>query len=287
VLGQATTGLRVGSAEWKRAIEERLEREEACQVIQLPLWPEPKRGTPNSFLRSALFAATKGTRRHMQEVTLASLNGITVKYTGQQLTQSDLDVWETLVHLARSQPLGQECVFTAHGILKKLGRCTGLKDHKWLHSAIIRLTACAVEITHDQRTYFGPLVEGGAKDERTRFYRVKLNRNLIRLFGDNHWTQLDWAQRQAMREKPLAQALHAFWSTHASPLPIKVATLHGLTGSNIKQLRDFKIKLKAALSCLVDVGFLSEFSFEPARDVGDIVRVRRVPRPLPSPLPRS
>ena len=26
---------------------------EATQVIQLPLWPEPKRGTPNSFIRSA------------------------------------------------------------------------------------------------------------------------------------------------------------------------------------------------------------------------------------------
>ena len=29
---------------------------EAAQLIQLPLWPEPKRGTPNSFIRSALFA---------------------------------------------------------------------------------------------------------------------------------------------------------------------------------------------------------------------------------------
>ena len=47
-----------------KAIDDKLARmkeisrqREAAQVIQLPLWPEPKRGTPNSFIRSALFAA--------------------------------------------------------------------------------------------------------------------------------------------------------------------------------------------------------------------------------------
>jgi hypothetical protein len=31
-----------------------------AEVIQLPLWPDPVRGAPNSFLRSALFAAIQG-----------------------------------------------------------------------------------------------------------------------------------------------------------------------------------------------------------------------------------
>ena len=38
-------------------IMEKTRQREAKQPIQLPLWPEPKRGTPNSFIRSALFAA--------------------------------------------------------------------------------------------------------------------------------------------------------------------------------------------------------------------------------------
>jgi hypothetical protein len=29
----------------------------SARVVQLPFWPEPVRGTPNSFLRSALFSA--------------------------------------------------------------------------------------------------------------------------------------------------------------------------------------------------------------------------------------
>ena len=31
-----------------------------AKVVQLPLWPEPVRGVPNSVLRSALFGAAAG-----------------------------------------------------------------------------------------------------------------------------------------------------------------------------------------------------------------------------------
>ncbi len=47
-------------------------------VVQLPLWPEPKRGAPNSFIRSALFAAIQGKdRQFIKEAVLASQDGIT------------------------------------------------------------------------------------------------------------------------------------------------------------------------------------------------------------------
>ena len=63
---------------------------EATQAIQLPLWPEPKRGTPNSFIRSALFAAIQSKDRiFLKEATLASQKGIAVKFTGEQLNQED------------------------------------------------------------------------------------------------------------------------------------------------------------------------------------------------------
>ena len=173
---------------YKRQVLDRVhaheEKRQSAEIIQLPLWAEQKRGTPNSFLRSSLFAAVQGKdRRFMKEEVLASQNGITVKFTGEQLNQSDLDVWETLVHLARQHPLGHICGLTAHGLLRALGLHTGNSDHKWLHSVIIRLTACAVQITHDKKIYFGSLIESGVKDELTRHYNIKLNRDLIRLYG--------------------------------------------------------------------------------------------------------
>lgn len=252
-------------------MKEASRQREAAQVIQLPLWPEPKRGTPNSFIRSALFAAIQSKDRvFLKEATLASQKGITVKFTGEQLNQEDLSVWETFAHLARQHPLGHLSEFTAHGLLKSLGMHTGLSQHKQLHSTIIRLTACAVEITHEGKTYFGPLVKSGLKDELTSHYRIELNRELIRLFGENQWTALDWQQRQGLRGKHLAQALHAFYSSHRQPFPIKLDTLRSYVGSKNFQKAGFKVKLRAALDELVKIGFLSGYAMD-----SDIVSVER------------
>ena len=258
-------------------IMEKARQREAAMPIQLPLWPEPKRGTPNSFIRSALFAAIQSKDRvFLKEATLASQRGISVKFTGEQLNQEDLSVWETLAHLARQHPLGCMCEFTAHGLLKSLGQHTGLSQHKQLHSTIIRLTACAVEITHEGKTYFGPLVKSGLKDELTSHYRIELNRELIRLFGDNQWTALDWQQRQQLRGKLLAQALHAFYSSHRQPFPIRLDTLRGYVGSRNIQRAGFKVKLRTALEELVSIGFLTGYDI-----TGDAVTVVRAIAVLP------
>src|ERR1700739_3856210 len=67
-------------------LSHQIERHEASNVIQLPLWFEPERGTPNSFLRSALFAAIESKdRKYIQGITLASSKDVSIKFTGQQL----------------------------------------------------------------------------------------------------------------------------------------------------------------------------------------------------------
>jgi len=251
---------------------------QSAQVIQLPLWPEPMRGTPNSFLRSALFSAIQGKdRQYIEEVTLASQGGYTVKFTGRQLNQEDLTVWETLVHLARSHPLGNSCSFTAHGLLKALGLPTGGAHHRTLHSAIIRLTACAVEIIHDGKKYFGSLIESGVKDELTNHYIVKLNRDIIRLYGDTQWTSIDWQQRLSLRRKPLAQSLHAYFSSHRNPFPVTLNFLQKITGSRNVQAAGFKRHCRKALDELVAIGFLESYSIE-----DDRVTVKRTPTALPT-----
>jgi hypothetical protein len=162
------------------------------------------------------------------------------------------------------------CHFTAHGLLKKMGLNTGNHEHKRLHSTIIRLTACAVEITHHGKTYFGPLIKSGAKDELTRHYAVELNPLLTRLYGETQWTALDWERRLQLRRKPLAQALHGYYSTHARPLPVKLGTLREITGSSNPQLAGFKRHVRTALDELVKLQFLAGYRIE-----GDLVTVWR------------
>lgn len=263
---------------WLEDVEKRCQgmaeisrQREFAEVIQLPLWRDQQRGTPNSFIRSALFAAIQSKDRvFMKGMTLTSQKGITVKFTGEQLNQEDLTLWETLVHLARAHPLGSMCSFTGHGILKSLNVNTGGAEHRRLHEAITRLNACSIEITHEGKTYFGSLIEGGIKDEITSHYTIELNQKLIRLFGESQWTAIDWQQRLKLRRKPLAQALHAYYSSHRDPHAVKLSTLQELTGSRNKQPAGFKRDIRNALNALMQIGFLQSYDIE-----SDVVNVKR------------
>lgn len=254
-------------------LKELIKDRENSRMIQLPLWPESKRGTPNSFIRSALFSAIQSKDRvFVDGQVLASLDGITIKYTGQQLNQEDLTLWETLVHLAKENPLGHICSFTAYSLLKAMGLGTGGHEHQRLHKGIIRLAGGICEITHEGKTYFGALIKSGIKDELTSHYAIELNKDLIRLYGDTQWTAINWQQRLDLRRMPLAQALHAYYSSHKEPFPVKLETLKRLTGSRNSQSSDFKRKVKAALDKLIWIGLLESYSVE-----HNIVTVERIP----------
>ena len=244
------------------------------ELVQLPLWPEPARGLPNSTLRGALFPAIQGKgREYMKRKVLVTQKGIQVRFTGMQLDQSDLDVWEQALHLARQHPLGSRCDFTANGFLKALGRNTGSSQHEWLKDALSRLAGAVVEITHNNKTYFGPLIEGGVRDERTGLYVLNLNPGLVKLYGPGMWTVVDWEQRRALgTRKPLAQWLIGFYASHAKPYPMTVENLMQLSGSRTKKTWKFKQNLENALGELKAVGAIVDYSIEDG-----LVRVSRTP----------
>ena len=243
-----------------------------AKVIQLPLWPEAKRGAPNAVLRGALFAAVQGKGRiAMERVILAAQDGITIRYTGWQLTQSDLDVWEQALHLARTQALGTECHFIEKGFLQGLGRQSGKSGRDWLRSAFARLTATAVEISDGRRTYGGNLLEFYREEDTGRTV-LEINPKLAPFFGRSQWTQIDWEQRQRLRGKPLALWLHGFYATHAAPHALTVEYLHKLSGSQTKQLRYFKKNLTQALRDLQAAGAIKAFKIQ-----DDLVHVRASP----------
>ena len=242
-----------------------------AKVIQLPLWPEAKRGAPNTVLRGALFAAVHKDRQYMDRELLAAQRGITIRFTGKQLDQADLDVWEQALHLARTQALGARCRFTEKGFLKALGRSAGKSGRDWLRSAFARLGASLVEISDGRRTYGGTLLEF-YRDEDTGRTVLEINPKLAPFFGRSQWTQIDWAQRQRLRGKPLALWLHGFYASHAQPYPLSVEYLHKLSGSQTKQLKHFKQNLVRALRDLEAGGAIRGFTIQ-----DDRVHVQTVP----------
>lgn len=250
-----------------------LERRSQGTEIMLPWWSEAKRGVPNTFLRSALFSAVQGKDRKVmkRQQILASQDGINVRFTGEQLNQTDLNVWEAIVQLVHPYPLGTISHFSSYQILKTLDLSLGSTQYRYLHEAIIRLAAGLIQINNKgmRRGYFGHLIEWGFTEQDTdplkeppEFYEIHLNRHLIKLFGQNDWTALDWEQRRQLRSKPLASGIHALYSSHRDPFPMKVQTLHSLVGSGNKEMRDFKFKLKKALDELKGIGFLAGYAIE-------------------------
>lgn len=132
------------------------------------------------------------------------------------------------------------------------------------------MTACAVVIKTGTHTYMGSLIHDCVIDERTKLYKLTLNRHLIKLFGDDDWTAIDWEQRKQLKNKPLCLKLHEYYSSHEKPYPVSLEFLSDLTGCKNSQKASFKRQVKTALEGLVKIGFLKSWSIE-----NDTVKVER------------
>jgi hypothetical protein len=229
-------------------------REQETIAAGLPEWPEKARGIPNGALRSSLFGAIrKGPRKFLKRTTLQSVNGLTIVFNGPRLSQSDLDVWENCLHLARINGTGCHIRFTAYSFLKAIGRNTGKSDREWLKGVLLDLASSVVEINDSKRAYFGPLIHHGVRDEITMEFVIEVNPRVAILYGADGWTQIEWAQRWALRRQPLAQWLHGFYSTHAEPYPYKVETIRRLAGSENEHLYSFRQELRSAMSKVAEI----------------------------------
>lgn len=202
---------------------------------------------PNDLLRSALFAVSS--RIFRRETMVASVSGVEVYIArGYRPTQSHLDVWERCLSLAAEQGTGKTIRFSAYSFLRSIDRSpSGGSDRKWLNDALLDLAGCLIRVTNGKRTYFGPLISGGTKDETTDEYCIEINPRLAVLFMGNNWTAINAAERRALRRHPLAQWLHAFFSTHDKPYRHKVETIRSLCGSDTEELWKFRQTLKQAM----------------------------------------
>lgn len=219
--------------------------------VSLPTWPNDIRGIPNGILRSGLFGALgKGKREYLQAQVIASVEGVNVLFSGPQLDQADLDVWEQCLHLARTQDLNETIYFKGYSFLKSTGRATGKSNMEWLQNSLRRLMGSVVEIEDGPRAYAGPLIHDWHRDEDSGEHRLKLNPKIARLFVQDGYSSFELKERIALMGQPLALWLHAFFSTHRKPFPIKVETIHRLCGSKAKSISDFKKKLKKAAETL-------------------------------------
>jgi hypothetical protein len=270
--------------EW-RAIFERMEHLIVAQEdARLPAAPAPRRRLPvfpaaarpvvNDMARSALFAGVQGKdRQRYYDQLLATIEGIEIRFSGEQWNQDDHDLLMQIVHMAAKIPLGAEVLLSGHALLQGLGRATGGSAHAQLRQDMARLVAGTVSLFNRplRMMYIGNLVVEAVQHETSGHWIVLLNPRLWELYGPSTYTLVDWEQRKRLRGKDLARWLHLYLATHAAPFPVKVATLKDLSGSRTAALRTFRQKLRLALTDLQENGDITAWEI----DTNDLVHVER------------
>lgn len=206
-------------------------------------WPTGTGGLPNSLLRTAVFGiVSPGRRRHLNREVIASVDGVSVEFTGYRWDQNDLIGYQVAIHFAQGIPLGERRIyFTGAEALRLLDQTdTGYNRDK-LHDRLRRIQEASLTIKEGWKSYTGSLIDRVVRDESTEGkFMVEFNPDLRTLFGANQWTALQWAVRKDLSDHQLAQWLYGYYSTHAEPYPVEVATLHRLCGSEAKDLEKWK-----------------------------------------------
>lgn len=241
--------------------------------MKLELWPDEVRGVPNAILRGALFGVGQERATHKKRTLIAAVEGYEIRFKGETLNQTDLDVLEGMLHIAMPHPLGKRVEFTVHSFLKTMGRNTSGEQHEQFKEQIARLMGGVVEITDTKArmTFMGTLVSKAFRDEDTGRYVVIFDRDMLNLY-EAGYSHIDWNQRMALGKSTLAKWMHGFYATHAQPYPYKVQTLHNLCGSGAS-MKEFKRLLKKALGELAGVGAIQGWNIDDA----DLVTVQRTP----------
>lgn len=217
---------------------------------------ENRSAMPYDVARSALFAALPPNAKRVayhKRTQIASwldsrrgsrtINFTLYQRTGEQLTQGEASVWLALLQLAingerlETSPMVRVC-FSANGLLRQLGYPTiDTKARKNLRDAIGRLGDARIEIVavQDETTvrYQGSLVSAAASAEgisRPTGNVVYIDMQLAKLFNGDDWAYINLKERVSLRDYPVAQWLHTYYSTHRFPEDIGVDKLQQLAG---------------------------------------------------------
>jgi hypothetical protein len=240
------------------------ESQQVSEQLVFPHIPQGKRIIPNDLIRSSLFTVTNHNikREYIKERDLFTFGNIKISYTGEELRQDDQDVWLQIIYLFSN---AKDCYvdFLPYTILNHIDWPARTQYRDKLKDCINRMSATNISI-YNKALNQGMTLSLVRKfawkadnDERLKRWQVWLEPEIIKLFSGMNYSKILWEQRKKLN--PLAKWLHSYYSSHAEPFPIKVATIHAATGSKTKAMKHFKPALRIALCELVQIGFLETF----------------------------
>jgi len=257
-------------------------------LVQIPIWPDHLRGSPNVMVRSALFTAAsdRSKRPVLRERSIAAWSGSELNYSGPLLTQYDADVWYQLLHLYRVQNVseGVRIFFSSRSFLKAIGRKVSGAAANTLADSINRLYVCglglrigSVVVATNHR-----LVRRYGRDDATGKWSVELEPFALKLF-EYGYTRFKRADRLALRTST-AKYLHTYVCSHRAtgkhPHRIGLEQLQSLCGQK-SQPKRFRRQIRTGMAELLGLGLVLQWGFTKG---GALEFVRTGVLPLKAPI---
>ena len=234
--------------------EQRQKAEEEAKLLGtamqqlLPDIFEDKRAIPNCFLRGALFGMVrKGRRALVENQPIFTMSQYEVAFSGSEMDQNDLELWDTLMYLAKEHHVNSELRITLYGLCQNMRMPVNGVNRKTLVSRVKRLAFGQVSIKANDKEYFGSLIDDGYIDEAGDGKLViRYNKKLAPLFTDGDYTLISADIRHLLGDNQLARWLYNFYESHDQPIPFAIDFIRKLCRSE-SELKGFKQKLKSAL----------------------------------------
>jgi hypothetical protein len=231
----------------------------------LPLFPPLDSAMPNHLARSSIFAPIKtGERQKHEKALMASRGDASIYYSGLQLDMADNDVFLQALRVAQGMQLGDTIYFNRAQFLRNIGRSVGKSQYEWLQESFYRLTSGTVIIQTKRYKAALHLIDGYALDEQTGEYWLRMNPEIIKLFGHMEYGLVDMHTRLRIgRRQDMAKWLQNYVATHEEgKTHVISAQLLQLWSGSGGRLRDFQARsLSKALTELERLGLIRDIQF--------------------------
>ena len=207
----------------------------------LPEIFEDRRAIPNCFLRGALFGMVrKGRRSLVENQPIFTMSQYKVSFSGSEMDQNDLELWDTLMFLAKNRQVDTELRITLYDLCQQMRLTDAKSNYERLTTRAKRLAFGKVSIKTDNKEYFGSLLDDVYIDnDGDGKLVIRYNKKLAPLFTDGDYTLISADIRHLLGDNQLARWLYNFYETHNQPLPFTIDFLQKLCRSD-NSPKDFK-----------------------------------------------
>lgn len=262
--------------EWRKSLitkEERQKAEDEAKLLGtamqqlLPDIFEDRRAIPNCFLRGALFGMVrKGRRALVDNQPIFTMSQYQVSFTGHELDQNDLELWDTLMYLAKERNVDNELRISLYDLCQQMRLSFTKTAYVALGARLSRLQLGQVRIKASKKLFFGSLINNVYMEEGDHGRLVvEYNKKLTPLFTDGDYTLISVDIRHLLGDNQLARWLYNFYESHSEPIPFAINFIQKLCRSD-SEPKEFKRLLKNSLELVrkahLSVNHKSKWDYE-------------------------